>query len=86
MSAWRDLIYINSMPQFFNKIIKVDPENKFGKYSYLSRNKIMIDHSDICVFYLDPSQDNTKSGTMVAHKYARHKNKKIINIYENHTQ
>ena len=65
-----------------------------GKKSYLIRNQIMIDNSDICVFYYNkdyqpPQRKNSKSdlishqsksGTAIAFQYAKNKNKVIINI------
>ena len=68
-----------------------------GKSAYIVRNKMMIDDSDLCVFYYDenykpPRRKNgkrdlfdyqPKSGTAVAHDYAVKKGKSIMNLYTN---
>lgn len=65
-----------------------------GKNAYLVRNQIMIDHSNLCVFYYDqdylpPPRKNSKrdlatyqprSGTALAWQYAQSKNKDVINL------
>lgn len=70
---------------------------KAGKYSYLERNYIMIDTSDVCVFYynenyIPPLKRQPKhnkllpksrnSGTKLAYSYALHKKKEIVNLYK----
>ena len=66
-----------------------------GKYAYVERNYEMIDSCLYCIFYYNsnyiaiqknsiknsiPSQRN--SGTKIAYDYAKRKNKKLINIYQ----
>ena len=65
-----------------------------GKASYIERNQALINDSDFCVFYYDPtylpsrrkfSKKNIgdyqpNSGTKLAFEYANKKNKTIINI------
>ncbi len=65
-----------------------------NKHTYFVRNQVMIDHSEICVFYYDPNylpppRKNSKrdlttyqprSGTALAFQYAKSKNKNIINL------
>lgn len=53
-----------------------------GKNSYLIRNQIMIDNSDICIFYYDKNYrpPQNKSGTAIAFQYAKNKNKIAINL------
>ncbi len=65
-----------------------------GKASYAERNQEMIDKSDFCIVYfkedyLPPMRKNSKhdltayqpkSGTKIAHDYAKRKGKIIINI------
>lgn len=75
------------------------PENleKAGRSIYIQRNQVMIDKSDICVFYYNSSYappqkaqgkkaltpcNHIKSGTAMAYAYAKQKNKQIINLYE----
>lgn len=52
-----------------------------GKSVYVKRNKMMIDSSDLIVFYCSPTS-NYKSGTEIAYKYALSKKKTIINLFE----
>ncbi|MBQ7467177.1 MAG: DUF1273 family protein [Clostridia bacterium] len=62
-----------------------------GKASYIERNKAMIDDSDYCVFYYDEKfvpfaktlmvYHKRKSGTAIAYKYAKRKNKMIYNLF-----
>lgn len=65
-----------------------------GKNSYVIRNEVLIDESDICVFYYDESYSpapsmphksflfkNKNSGTAIAYKYAKGKKKHIINLF-----
>ncbi len=66
-----------------------------GKNAYVVRNQVMIDHSDICVFYYDqnylpPPRKNHKralvthqphSGTAVAWQYAKARHKHLINLF-----
>ena len=66
-----------------------------GKAVYVKRNQHMIEKSSVCVVYYDKNnmpprrkqskRDLTdyqpKSGTGVAYKYAKKKNRKIINLY-----
>lgn len=69
-------------------------KNKYvsGKASYVERNEAMIDDGDYCVFYYNenyvpPKRKvgagfyETKSGTAIAYKYAKRKNKIIKNFY-----
>ena len=67
-----------------------------GKASYVERNKAMVEDSDFCIFFYDKDYKpkerkytkksfatyQPKSGTALAYKYAKQKNKKIINIYD----
>ena len=67
-----------------------------GKSSYVKRNFEMIEKSDVCVFYYNPSFlppikckkgwgnliNQPKSGTKIAFEYATRKNKKIINLFK----
>lgn len=66
-----------------------------GIASYVERNRAMIDDSDICVFYYNESYTPSprrhskkelfpylpKSGTRLAYDYAKRKQKKIINVF-----
>lgn len=65
-----------------------------GKAAYVERNEIMIDMSDICMFYCENPYDTKLSkdkvsinsshsgGTARAYKYAVLRGKEIINTYE----
>ncbi len=75
---------------------EVEYKNKWtsNKASYIERNFAMIDASDICVFYYDENYKpllrkyskkcigyyQPKSGTALAYKYAKQKNKIIYNV------
>lgn len=72
--------------------IEFKHKNRAGKSSYLQRNYAMINDSNVCIFYYDysyrPKADvydiigtNSKSGTALAYKYAKQKNKDIINVF-----
>lgn len=70
---------------------------KAGKASYVERNYAMIDHSQYCIFYYDPSytipmRQNSKnknalfrpsSGTQLAYQYAVKKKKILLNLFHN---
>ena len=82
----------------FEEIIKDDKMYVSGKASYIERNQLMIDASDLCVFYFNkdytpPVRNRStkypfgiwtsdKSGTAIAYKYAVQKKKQIINVFE----
>ena len=65
-----------------------------GKSAYIVRNKMMIDDSDLCVFYYNenyqPLQQiksqygltthQSRSGTAIAFQYARRNNRVIVNL------
>lgn len=75
---------------------EVEYKNKWtsSKASYIERNFAMIDASDICVFYYDENYKPSlrkyskkcigyyqpTSGTALAYKYAKQKNKIIYNV------
>ena len=68
-----------------------------GKASYVERNQAMIDDSDFCLFYYNENYNppqrkiskrstefyQPKSGTAIAFKYAKRKNKIIKNFFNN---
>ena len=61
-----------------------DKSNRAFKLNYIKRNELMIDKSDLCIFYYNKEYClNTKniSGTEIAYRYASKKGKKIINCY-----
>lgn len=54
-----------------------------NKFSYIRRNKAMIDKSDFCLFYYDKNyflSTKTQSGTRIAYEYAVKKGKNVINV------
>ena len=56
-----------------------------GALSYVVRNRVMIDESDLLVTYLDENyceRLRRNSGTKVAVEYATKKKKRIINVFE----
>ena len=90
------LEFENLNKQFIKRddlIVCVDKEVHFakrlvaGKAAYIERNQAMIDNSKYCVFYFDNnlctiSSTTKTSGTAIAYKYAKNKNKTIINLFE----
>lgn len=57
-----------------------------GRASYIERNQAMIDDSEYCLFYYNEKYvppTKTNSGTKIAYEYARRKNKKITNLFNN---
>ena len=49
-----------------------------NKFSYIRRNQVMINKSDICIFYFNNDYDSKQqSGTRIAYEYAVKKDKKI---------
>lgn len=77
--------------QYFDEVIKCEKSYNSGKNAYIIRNQQIIDESDICLFYYDPSYTpphnekhyhTKKSGTMLAYQYALRKKRPIINFFE----
>ena len=72
------------LPYSYNNYVKSHFEYTFfsnklknsKKFIYISRNKLMIDYSDVCVFFYDYSKPNKHSGTKIAYEYAMKKIKK----------
>ncbi len=52
-----------------------------GKARYVERNYIIIQKSDICLVYYE-GQENFKSGTYKAYKYAEKNQRRIINAFD----
>ena len=77
---------------------EVEHKTKYtsGRASYVERNQAMINDSDYCVFYYDENYQpemrkyskrsigyyQPKSGTALAHAYAKQKKKIVINVRE----
>jgi len=60
---------------------KSDRVNSAGRASYVERNQLMIDASDIVIIHLDKGKREGKpSGTIFAYDYAVNKAKKTIII------
>ena len=75
---------------YYNCVVNTSLINKAccfgGKAAYIERYQAMIDNSKYCIFYFD--YDNyanistaKTSGTAIAYKYAKSKNKIIINLF-----
>ena len=62
-------------------IIMYDIENKHPKSTILYSNFKTVDKSDLVIFYLDLTYDNT-SGSKRVFNYAMKKHKDFINIFE----
>lgn len=84
------------LQNFEETIYPIECKNS-GKLSYITRNKVMIDQSQYCVFYYDKNYLPDKrrlskkdifsyqpnSGTAFSYKYAIQKKKMIRNFYIN---
>ena len=72
----RKFAHIDVKVQEYEEIKRSDRVDSAGRASYIERNELMIDDSDYCIFYIN---ENTKyrSGTKIAHEYAKSKNKNI---------
>lgn len=62
-----------------------DKVREAGALSYIIRNQVMVDISDLLVVYCDMNYKpaKTKSGTVMAIQYARRKKKPMINLFAN---
>lgn len=56
------------------------PPDRSSRYSYILRNKAMVDYSQYCVFFYEATNRNSRSGTAIAYRYAISRNKSIYNI------
>ncbi len=72
----RRFAHIDVKVQEYEEIKRSDRVDSAGRASYIERNELMIDDSDYCVFYID-QETKYKSGTKIAHEYAKSKNKNI---------
>ena len=72
----RRFAHIDVKVQEYEEIKRSDRVDSAGRASYIERNELMIDNSDYCVFYID-QETKYKSGTKIAHEYAKSKNKNI---------
>lgn len=72
----------NEKPVGFDE--KYHPPKATGRNLYIERNKSMIDHSDLVVFYFNNDTNSIyyRSGTKIAYNYALNKYKNIINLYK----
>lgn len=80
--------YYNYLKRFYENSYYYDKDFKTGKLSYIKRNEVMINKSDICLFYCNHNyspKKQTASGTILAFNYATLKNKQIINLFEDNT-
>lgn len=89
--------YKEYLLKFYEESIFPKEVENVGRCAYIKRNQNMIDACEICVFYFNPEyippakihtkyplmlhSCERKSGTAIAFKYAKQKNKKIINLF-----
>ena len=76
--------YTAYLKTFYEKTYFHDKKLVTNSFSYIKRNEMLVDKSDICIFYYNPNyvlEKNTKSGTKIAYEYAIKKHKQIINLY-----
>ncbi len=64
----------------YEDIRKSDRVNSAGRASYVERNQLIIDDSNIVVLYLIENK-NKQSGAKIASEYAQKKRKEIFNIF-----
>jgi len=79
-----DKAYENYLLKFYEETYFPKKIENAGKYSYVERNREMIDNSEYYVFYYNESytlQTGRNSGTKNAYLYAIKKKKRIINLY-----
>lgn len=74
--------YLEYLLTFYDDTIFHDCLFNVGKSIYVKRNKIMIDSSNLIIFYCN-LELKYNSGTVAAYKYALAKKKNLINLYEN---
>ena len=88
--------YYEYLKTFYEETYYYDEKLLSNKWSYIKRDRYLIDNSDISLFYYDDNYTpidkitNNKtyfpikkkvSGTQLAYEYAIKKNKKIINLF-----
>ncbi len=64
----------------YEEVKKSDRVNSAGCASYVERNQLIIDDSNIVVLYLIENK-NKQSGAKIASEYAQKKRKEIFNIF-----
>jgi len=60
-----------------------------GALSYIKRNQVMIDRSDLLIVYYNEHykpKTSKKSGTKIAVEYAQRMTKRFINLYTEHNE
>ena len=87
-----DARYIESALGCFDSTYMPEKLVRAGKAVYAERNGYMIDRADVCVFYYGGSAEtsegsgsnhgNGRSGTETAYLYAKRKNKKTVNLFD----
>lgn len=73
--------YENYLLEFYEQTFFPQKIIKAGRAVYSERNSIMINSSEVCVFYFDSENAPPRSGTKAAFNYAKKRNKEIINLF-----
>ena len=76
--------YYNYLKTFYEDSYFYSEKLISNSFSYIRRNKFMIDKSDFCIFYFDDKyipKTKTRSGTGIAYEYAIKKGKEIVNVF-----
>lgn len=76
--------YYNYLKTFYEDSYFYSEKLTNNRFSYISRNKAMIDKSDFCIFYFNSNylpKTKTQSGTRIAYDYAIKKGKEILNVF-----
>ena len=73
--------YENYLHKFYDRSYYPPRLVGAGRAVYLERNQIMIDQSDVCVFYYSATYEASgKSGTRIAYNYAIKSKKHCVNV------
>ena len=78
-------MYIDITLKYYEETVFPERVHNAGYRAYIKRNQAMIDMCDVLVVYCDMNYKpptRTNSGTILAVEYAKKKQKRIINLYE----
>ena len=75
--------YYNYLKTFYEDSYFYSEKLLNNKFSYLKRDKVMIEKSQFCIFFFNPTyipKTKTQSGTHIAYEYALKKGKRVVNV------
>lgn len=90
-----EFVHIETHYPDYEEAIDCEKSQRANRTAYIMRNHEMVDRSDICVFYYDKNylpprrklskrhlyDYQPKSGTAIAFSYAKSKEKRLINLF-----